>query len=523
MTAADRAVPGGPRRAGGRRCWACGTRSTTSWATWAEPTTQARAAAADGGPAPAGRGPGRTMPVAEGRRRPRRSATPWPLRRGRPRCGGRSADGGGAADQDALDRRGEPRPVDAGRRRRARCLVAAVCEPADSASRADRRGTGRPPSRPRSTASAAGRRCGTPQPPRPTKPADGGRRPRRRAADGGAAEAARRDGRRRARRVGRADPDDPLRSRAGRAARPDRRPAGPAGQAGTPGRPEPPARPAAQRLGHLVRRPAGPRGRAAGALRRGGRGRSCGKRWPPGPPSPAEERRRAATAGRPTDDHGRRGHGRAAGRPVVPCCGAASDEDARGRRGAADRVGAAYREWRGERIERLVGDYAPRGVLGRRAAGDRHEGRACAGCSAAASRPVPTATTTPWPARWPPARSSRPATGTRRPMPAADAWSCRLPSDVRRGVGSRRCGRPRTCRPAPARRPAARRRRWWIVGRRRGADRHAGVAASRWPPSTPTASGSPRSTCTGCGRPCSADQGRAVRLLRRRLLRRARG
>ena len=25
---------------------------------------------------------------------------------------------------------------------------------------------------------------------------------------------------------------------------------------------------------------------------------------------------------------------------------------------AADRVGAAYREWRGERIERLVGDYA---------------------------------------------------------------------------------------------------------------------------------------------------------------------
>ena len=62
-----------------------------------------------------------------------------------------------------------------------------------------------------------------------------------------------------------------------------------------------------------------------------------------------------------------------------------------------DRVGAAFREWRGERVERLAGDYAHAGVLGG-GGGGRRRRASCAGLSPPPTG-APTARTTRWPVR----------------------------------------------------------------------------------------------------------------------------
>ena len=99
--------------------------------------------------------------------------------------------------------------------------------------------------------------------------------------------------------------------------------------------------------------------------------------------------------------------------------------------GAADAAGAAYREWKGGRIERIGADFAtpaPSPPASSRCspACPPTSGRSCAGWSRTRTRAAraPTATTTRLPGHRPPARNSRPATCSPRCTRAAAACSC---------------------------------------------------------------------------------------------------
>ena len=169
----------------------------------------------------------------------------------------------------------------------------------------------------------------------------------------------------------------------------------------------------------------------------------------------------------------------------------------------AERVGAAFREWRGERIERLVGDFAVQAFsagVGRLLVSDgqvRWVMTSPTGCSDcddnALAGAVPLADGFPTGHAYPPAHS-----GCRCLVAPADA----LDQDLsrRRTLGSPPCAPPRTS-PHPAR-PAR-------AGEPGGGSSGPSSSSSscwphcgRWPTSTPTASGSPRWGTTMCSPRC---------------------
>ena len=86
----------------------------------------------------------------------------------------------------------------------------------------------------------------------------------------------------------------------------------------------------------------------------------------------------------------------------------------------AERVGAAFREWRGERIERLVGDFAVQAFSAGVARPPPREDT-CAGCSPRRVA-AQTATTTRWRARWPSTTRFPRDMPILRPIRAVDAW-----------------------------------------------------------------------------------------------------